>query len=142
MPTQNGHSLVAKRATSPKAPRDQAKMGRAGSPLAQTSTTPGSPTSATRPLSHKRKAEEGGPPSEGAAPKKRKRATVVAVEGELEDSMVIDWLRTTTNASTRDCINNFTPYIRDEGKKEKFIGLIKSIAQLKGGVLVLKPEYR
>jgi transcription initiation factor TFIIF subunit alpha len=139
VPTQNGHSLVAKRATSPKAPREQAKTGRAGSPLAQTSTTPSSPTSATKPLSHKRKAEEGGPPSEASAPKKRRRATV---DGELEDSTVIDWLRKTPNASTRDCIDNFTPYIRDERKKAKFIALIKEIAQLKGGVLVLKNQYR
>ena len=139
MPTQNGHSLVAKRATSPKAPRDQAKTGRAGSPLAQTSTTPVSPTSATKPLSQKRKAEDAGPLNGAGAPKKRRRATA---DEELEDSMVIDWLRDTPNASTRDCIQHFTPYLRDEAKKVKFTTLIKEVAQLKGGVLVLRNQYR
>lgn len=144
VPSQNGHSLVAKRATSPKVPRDQPKTGRAGSPLAQMSTTPGSPTSATKPLTQKRKAEETGPPSNangagGTAPKKRRRATV---DGELEDSMVIDWLRNAPNASTRDCIQHFTPYLTDEAKKVKFTSLIKEVAQLKGGVLVLRNQYK
>lgn len=145
MPTQSGHSLVAKRATSPKVPRDQPKTGRAGSPLAQVSTTPGSPTSATKPSSHKRKAEETGSPgnangtANGTAPKKRRKA---AADGELEDSMVIEWLRNAPNASTRDCIQHFTPYLTDETKKVKFTSLIKDVAQLKGGVLVLRNQYK
>ena len=145
MPTQSGHSLVAKRATSPKVPRDQPKAGRAGSPLAQTSTTPGSPTSTTKPNSHKRKAEEAGSPgnangtTSGTTAKKRRKATV---DGELEDSMVIDWLRNSPSASTRDCIQYFTPYLTDETKKVKFTSLIKEVAQLKGGVLVLRNQYK
>ena len=145
MPTQSGHSLVAKRATSPKVPRDQSKAGRAGSPLAQTSTTPGGPTSAAKSNPHKRKAEDGGAPSNtngtgsGTAPKKRRKATV---DGELEDSMVIDWLRNSPSASTRDCIQHFTPYLTDEAKKVKFTSLIKEVAQLKGGVLVLRNQYK
>ena len=144
MPTQNGHSLVAKRATSPKVPRDQPKAGRPGSPLAQTSTTPGSPTSATKP-SQKRKAEDGGPPSNangtsgGTAPKKRRKATI---DGELEDSMVIEWFRNTPNVTTLDCIRHFTPYLTDKAKKDKFTKLIKRVAQMKGNVLVLKNEYK
>lgn len=145
VPTQNGHSLVAKRATSPKVPRDQPKMARASSPLAQTSTTPGSPTSAPKPHSQKRKAEETGPPSNangaggGTAPKKRRRATI---DGELDDSMVIDWLRNSPSASTRDCIQHFTPYLTDEAKKVKFTSLIKEVAQLKAGVLVLRNQFK
>lgn len=96
-----------------------------------------SPTSATKPLSQKRKAEETEAVNGGGAPKKRKK-----VDGELEDSMVIDWLRNTPKASTRDCIQNFTPYLTDETKKVKFTSLIKEIAQLKAGVLVLRNQYK
>ena len=64
------------------------------------------------------------------------------MDGELEDSMVIDWLRKTANANTRDCIVHFTPYLTDEGKKVKFTTLIKEVAQLKGGLLVLRNQYR
>lgn len=75
----------------------------------------------------------------GTAPKKRRKATV---DGELEDSMVIDWLRNAPSASTRDCIQHFTPYLTDEAKKVKFTSLIKEVAQLKGGVLVLRNQYK
>ena len=126
-------------------PRDQPKTGRAGSPLAQTSTTLGNPTSATKANPHKRKADDAGATNNangtvsGVVPKKRRKATV---DGELEDSMVIDWLRNTPSASTRDCIQHFTPYLTDETKKVKFTSLIKDVAQLKGGVLVLRNQYR
>lgn len=95
--------------------------------------------------SHKRKAEEAGSTgnangtASGTAPKKRRKATV---DGELEDSMVIDWLRNSPSASTRDCIQYFTPYLTDEAKKVKFTSLIKEVAQLKGGVLVLRNQYK
>lgn len=56
--------------------------------------------------------------------------------------MVIDWLRSTPSASTRDCIQHFTPYLTDEAKKVKFTSLIKEVAQLKGSVLVLKTQYK
>jgi transcription initiation factor TFIIF subunit alpha len=62
--------------------------------------------------------------------------------GELEDQMVIEWLRNAPNASTRDCIQHFTPYLTDEAKKSKFTALVKEVAQLKGGVLVLRNAYR
>ena len=126
-------------------PRDQSKTGRAGSPLAQSSTTPGSPPSTTKQTPQKRKAEDAGASGNangtvsGTAPKKRRKATV---DGELEDSMVIDWLRSTPSASTRDCIQHFTPYLTDEAKKVKFTSLIKEVAQLKGGVLVLRNQYK
>lgn len=56
--------------------------------------------------------------------------------------MVIEWLKNTPNATTRDCIQYFQPYLTDEAKKSKFTALIKEVAQLKGGVVVLRSAYR
>jgi transcription initiation factor TFIIF subunit alpha len=61
---------------------------------------------------------------------------------ELEDIMVIEWLRNTPNAKTRDCISHFTPYLRTDEQKTKFTALIKEVAQLKNGILVLRSAYR
>jgi transcription initiation factor TFIIF subunit alpha len=61
---------------------------------------------------------------------------------ELEDNMVVEWLRNTPNAKTRDCISHFTPYLRTDEQKAKFTALIKEVAQLKNGVLVLRSAYR
>lgn len=61
---------------------------------------------------------------------------------ELEDNMVIEWLRNTPNAKTRDCISHFTPYLRSDEQKTKFTALIKEVAQLKNGILVLRSAYR
>jgi transcription initiation factor TFIIF subunit alpha len=55
--------------------------------------------------------------------------------------MVIEWLKNTPNATTRDCIQYFQPYLTDEAKKSKFTALIKEVAQLKGGVVVLRKAY-
>ncbi|KII95213.1 hypothetical protein PLICRDRAFT_97799 [Plicaturopsis crispa FD-325 SS-3] len=138
-----GHSIVAKRATSPKIPSKPKVNGvsRGNSPLANGSP-PGSratsPVNAGTPKpSNKRKATDD--PSGKA--KKRTKAQVPPA-GALEDHMVIDWLRNTPNASTRDCIQHFTPYLTDEAKKAKFTALVKEVAQLKGGVLVLRNAYR
>ncbi|THG95799.1 hypothetical protein EW026_g5906 [Hermanssonia centrifuga] len=157
MPGHGGHSVVAKRATSPKAPKLKPNgTSRAGSPLAGASrpTSPvGSPPGLSESLpavqspnvagkpSNKRKAEEGG--QAGAAkPKKRKAQPGAAVNGELEDWMLVEWLKQTPNASTRDCIQYFTPYLTTEEKKQNFTKLVKEVAQLKGGVLVLRNSYR
>jgi transcription initiation factor TFIIF subunit alpha len=79
-------------------------------------------------------------------PKAKKRkatgATGVIPGGELEDRMVVEWLKNTPHATTRDCIQHFTPYLTDESKKSKFTALVKEVAQLKGGVLVLRNAYR
>jgi len=164
-PTLGGHSVVAQRATSPKAPNKVGKTSRASSPLAQGSvsaqpnsraTSPatvsraGSPSSPGAPvkLNGKRKAGEDGssapsPPQNGAPKaKKRKGPGGSAPAEELEDKAVIEWLRNTPNANTRDCIAHFKPYLTDEAKKTKFTALIKEAAQLKGGVLVLRSAYR
>ncbi|KAI0036823.1 hypothetical protein K488DRAFT_40295 [Vararia minispora EC-137] len=163
-PSQSGHSLVAQRATSPKVPKPKPTgTSRASSPLAQdaraagisanrvaTSPPPGQPSS-----SQKRKADDNDSPSTGAPsgaarpPKKsrpdEKKRKAVDKDGNpipLKDQMVIEWLRTTENATTRDCITHFTPFLRDKTDKENFTKLIRDVAILKGGVLVLRPQFR
>ncbi|KAN0131471.1 hypothetical protein V8E53_010848 [Lactarius tabidus] len=174
-PGHGGHSVVAKRATSPKAPKPRVVPNgvRANSPLALvtanlpngTDASPGpslapraSPSVPSAKLNHKRKAadeveEATTVPSPVASlatgpPKPKKRRATAAVLGpdgqpiELEDSMVIEWLRNTPNAKTRDCISHFTPYLRTDEQKGKFTALIKEVAQLKNGILVLRSAYR
>ncbi|KAJ3722947.1 hypothetical protein C8R42DRAFT_720109 [Lentinula raphanica] len=186
VPGLGGHSVVAKRATSPKVPKvkpNPTNAGRSGSPLASRANNPVSPVagsgmmaSTTPPTpgsragspgavnglqngqlqNKKRKAEDAGSPpptsptSNGVPkPKKRKaqptNSTAVAVpKGPLDERLLIDWLKNTptANASTRECIQYFTPYLTDEEKKAQFTGMVKEIAQLKNGVLVLRPAYR
>ncbi|KAJ3741128.1 transcription initiation factor [Lentinula detonsa] len=186
VPGLGGHSVVAKRATSPKAPKPKpnpANTGRSGSPLASRANSPvapvaaggtigaaspptpgsraGSPTAVNgvpngQTQNKKRKAEDAGSPppnspTNNGVPKAKKRkahptsSAVVAVPtGPLEDRLLIEWLKNTptANASTRECIQYFTPYLTDEEKKAQFTGLVKEIAQLKNGVLVLRPAYR
>ncbi|KAJ3985903.1 transcription initiation factor [Lentinula detonsa] len=186
VPGLGGHSVVAKRATSPKAPKPKqnpANTGRSGSPLASRANSPvapvaaggtigaaspptpgsraGSPTAVNgvpngQTQNKKRKAEDAGSPppnspTNNGVPKAKKRkahptssAVVATPTGPLEDRLLIEWLKNTptANASTRECIQYFTPYLTDEEKKAQFTGLVKEIAQLKNGVLVLRPAYR
>lgn len=162
-----GHSVVAKRATSPKAPKQKSGnasrgnsplAGRSGSPINSRATSPvngvsgsraGSPAqSSTSPSGSqkKRKATDDPSTTNGAPQKVKKRKTpanpAAAAPGVLEDRMVIEWLRNTPNASTRDCIAYFTPYLTDEAKKAKFTALVKEVAQLKDKILVLRKDYR
>ena len=81
----------------------------------------------------------GGAPSK---PKKRKGGAGPAPDGELEDWMLVEWLKKSKNSSTRDCIHHFTPWLTTEDKKQNFTKLVKEVAQLKGGVLVLRSAYR
>jgi transcription initiation factor TFIIF subunit alpha len=123
------------------------------------SLTPRAPSGTATKLSNKRKAEEpedvasapspnpSAPTAAGGQPKPKKRRATAAMLGpdgqpiELEDSMVIEWLRNTPNAKTRDCISHFTPYLRTDEQKAKFTALIKEVAQLKNGILVLRSAY-
>lgn len=179
-PGHGGHSVVAKRATSPKVPKPRViPNGRATSPLALVTAnspngtdavaagrggSPGpsltpraSPTVPSAKLNHKRKADETEevvtvpspttPLAGSSQPKKKRRATAAMLgpDGqpiELEDNMVVEWLRNTPNAKTRDCISHFTPYLRTDEQKGKFTALIKEVAQLKNGILVLRSAYR
>jgi transcription initiation factor TFIIF subunit alpha len=131
--------------------------GSGGSP--GPSSSPRVPSSGAPPakLGSKRKAdetEEGASAPDSAAsaaggqPKPKKRRATTTMLGpdgqpiELEDIMVIEWLRNTPNAKTRDCISHFTPYLRTDEQKTKFTALIKEVAQLKNGILVLRSAYR
>jgi len=177
VPGLGGHSMVAKRATSPKVPKlKSTNASRSGSPLATSRAgSPVSPIAApgSRAVSpnasttvngaqnghqqtKKRKAEDAGSPSPTSPtgnglpkPKKRKAqvtasAPVAMPTGPLEGRLLVEWLKNTptANASTRECIQYFTPYLTDEEKKAQFTVLVKEIAQLKNGVLVLRPAYR
>lgn len=160
-PGLGGHSIVAKRATSPKVPKMKSNSGghgasplgasratspaasgsRAASPAIGTGSRPGTLVQGSR----KRKATDDiSAPSSGvsggnSAPKLKKRKSIA---GELEDKMVIEWLKSTPNAKARDCIRHFGPYLTDEGRKRKFKALVQEVAQSKGGVLVLRNAYR
>ncbi|KAJ6613443.1 hypothetical protein B0H10DRAFT_1881278 [Mycena sp. CBHHK59/15] len=159
-PGLGGHSVVAKRATSPKAPKQKSNgASRGSSPLASRAASPiagGGASPNPNGSQKKRKATEEfgagsasptspnghGPNAPPKAKKRKGHNGGVAPAGELEDRMVIEWLRNTPNATTRDCIQNFQPYLTDETKKAKFTALIKEVAQLKGGVVVLRNAYR
>ncbi|KIJ70562.1 hypothetical protein HYDPIDRAFT_164557 [Hydnomerulius pinastri MD-312] len=175
-PGMGGHSVVAKRATSPKAPKlKSANVSRGNSPLSGApgagsratspvagsratspvsggSKGPGNPTSPPAKPTNKRKADEvsGGGASSSAvngagAPKPKKRKPLPAgppPDGELEERMLIEWLQNTPNATTRDCIQHFTPYLTSEAKKAKFTAMVKEVAQLSKGVLILKSALR
>ena len=187
-----GHSIVAKRATSPplpKAPKLKPSQSgsRATSPLAgSTGSRAGSPnppalspgvSRASSPSastsSKKRKAEEGagtGPvvngstPSSaaanGAQPKLKKRkpgvpgadgattpSTPVADEKiepgmELTAELLVRVLKSRPGMKTRECIQHFQPILTEERTKHRFTELVKEVATLKNGMLVLKAQYR
>lgn len=175
-----GHSVVAKRATSPKAPKLKTSTSgsRAASPLAGSragSPAPASPTSGTATPSKKRKAEEGAasavpnPSMASGTPKPKKHkpvapsgtpapATPVAAGAgatasptggaqvgpgtELTAALLAAFLRGKTGVKTRECIHYFQPCLTDDEKKARFTALVKEVASLKGGALVLKPQYR
>ncbi|KAF8450718.1 hypothetical protein L210DRAFT_3521092 [Boletus edulis BED1] len=163
VPSLGGHSIVAKRATSPRAPKTKsANVSRGNSPL---SGAPGGASRAISPTAgsvkglvgspspnpgNKRKADEvsGAGASSSAingtnAPKPKKRKPLPTTpEGELEESMLIEWLQNTPNATTRACIQHFTPYLRSEAKKAKFTAMVKEVAQVKSGILILKSALR
>ena len=156
-PSHGGHSVVAKRATSPKAPKGNLNGSRASSPLAGGSgsraTSPvASGSRAASPVAqspvpgkpnNKRKAtDDPTSPTTGtgapAKPKKRKPAPV----GELDAQMLIEWLRVTPNPRTRDCIAHFSAYLRVPEDKKRFAELVKQTAVLKDNVLSLRSEFR
>ena len=172
-PSLGGHSVVAKRATSPKGLKPN--MSRGNSPLGSRATSPMGNALATSPSmgssgtsgnraesptavsptksGNKRKVDEltntptslsNGPAQ--PKPKKRKAqapgAAPVAVSAEELRILLIEWLGNTGNASTRDCIHHFTPYLTDGEKKTEFSALVREVAQLKNGVLVLRKKFQ
>lgn len=162
-PSHGGHSVVAKRATSPKAPKPKAtNISRGNSPLGGQPTLGGSratsPVAVDTPngasnlkIGVKRKADDSptSPTSPNGVnpgnqlPKAKKRkpppgVTPIAVSSAELESLLIDWLKKTTTASTRDCIHHFTPYLTDTETKSEFSGMVRKHAVLKNGVLVLR----
>lgn len=158
-PHLGGHSLLAQRATSPKVnkPNIPGLSGatRINSPTGSRANSP-TPSRATSPLANppqspvnnKRKADDS-PTSptnghtNGGAPKaKKKRANkppvAILSAADLETSL-INWLKTTPNGTTRDCIMHFNPYLVSKEKKDEFSNMVRRIAVLKDGVLVLRP---
>ncbi|KAF9485352.1 Rap30/74 interaction domain-containing protein [Pholiota conissans] len=164
-PGHGGHSIVAKRATSPKIPKPKVvNVSRGNSPLGGQQSIGGSrPTSpvavpngtSDMKVGFKRKAEDSPTSptshnvnaaavnSQNQLPKAKKRKPppgvnpIVVTSVELE-SLLVDWLRKTTTATTRDCIHHFTPYLTDQDIKNEFSAMVRKHAQLKGGILVLR----
>ncbi len=137
------------RATSPQAPGPNSH---ATSPVALTML--GIPKTST-----KRKADEAivspATPSgtagsnETQAPKAKKRkavpstATAALTSGvELREDMLVDWIRKTPNATTRDCIQYFRACLTDESQKKRFTAMVKDVAFQKQGILVLRDNDR
>ena len=156
-PSHSGHSVVAKRATSPHFPKPRAPNAPNGgnmfmvhaNAVQSRSTSPtiidGVNGDATK-VSLKRKADTSTsanmpPAADSQPPKSKKRKATVqgstVSSAELE-SMLVEWLKTTTDSTTRDCIQNFTPYLVDAEKKAEFSAMVRKHATLKNGVLVPK----
>ena len=164
-PGHGGHSVVAKRATSPKMPKPKTAItSRGNSPLgSQTSPLAGS--RATSPATSdipngtgpntktvlKRKADDTSAESAGATvnavndqhkSKKRKApaadVTPIEVSSEELERLLVEWLKNTTGATTKDCIKHFGPYIAE--KRPEFANMVRKVAQLKNGVLICKPR--
>ncbi|EKM80281.1 hypothetical protein AGABI1DRAFT_73332 [Agaricus bisporus var. burnettii JB137-S8] len=141
-PSLGGHSIVAKRATSPKAHKP---LTQSISPSGSRATSPvsgaASPLNGLKSLSNKRKADESSMNSAGP-PKAKKRREVIPATREEMQTMLIEWLRTSPRdkATTRECIHHFTPYLTDPEKKAEFSKLVREVATLKDGVLALRPS--
>jgi transcription initiation factor TFIIF subunit alpha len=134
-PGHGGHSLIAQRATSPKVlkPKTPGNRSPAASPPGSRATSPlaGTP-------SQKRKADDAGPPR----PKKVKvEGSPPPLSREDLEKLLIEWLKNTPQATTRDCIQHFNSYlvVNSERKKE-FSGMVKQVALLKNGFLALRPK--
>jgi len=94
-------------------------------------------------VGNKRKADDAAnanSPSAHGQPKAKKRREVAPVTPEEMKALLIEWLKITSKekATTRECIQHFTPYLTDQEKKAEFTKLVREIAVLKEGHLVLR----
>ena len=161
-PGHGGHSVVAKRATSPKMPKPKtAIMSRGNSPLgSQMSPLAGSratspattdmPNATGKPVLKRKAEDSNGGENAGAInavndqhkTKKRKApatdVTPIEVSSEELERLLVEWLKNTTGATTKDCIKHFGPYIAE--KRPEFASMVRKVAQLKNGVLICKPR--
>jgi transcription initiation factor TFIIF subunit alpha len=139
-PTLGGHSLVAKRATSPKLPRLKGAGSRATSPLAGAGGSRATSPVGSQPgagSSNKRKAEDGARETSPPPPKAKKRKADEAL-GPLTDTMLVEWLKRNPGATTRTCIGVFGKYAKDEAGKAIFTQLVKKVATMKDNILILR----
>ena len=97
------------------------------------STTSGQPKHKKRKPTH----HHHHPPSSSTA-----TSTPITPQTELTEALLIQWLNNTPNATTRDCIQYFQPCLTEDGKKTRFTQMVKELAYLKLGTLVLKAQYK
>ncbi|TFK75907.1 Rap30/74 interaction domain-containing protein [Pluteus cervinus] len=162
-PTLGGHSVLAKRATSPKIPKPSLAKG--GSPMGSRANSPAAGSRATSPVAtpgpsqangasksgtpstgNKRKATDdpgsGSANGAGAAPTQKKKRKPSPPADPMDEKLVIEWLKATPDATTRDCIQRFSKWInKDDESKKEFTKLVKHVATLTDGKLYLKSAY-
>lgn len=56
--------------------------------------------------------------------------------------MVIAFLREKKDATTKDCIQKFQPYLKEEETKKAFTAMVKKVAVVKNSMLKLRSEYQ
>jgi transcription initiation factor TFIIF subunit alpha len=56
----------------------------------------------------------------------------------VEARTVVEWLRNTPGATTKDCIRQFTKYLKEKPKRDEFTAMMKQLAVVKDGVLMLR----
>lgn len=61
---------------------------------------------------------------------------------ELSTEVLVRVLKARPGMKTRECIKYFQPILTEEKIKHRFTELVKEVANLKDGVLVLKALYR
>jgi transcription initiation factor TFIIF subunit alpha len=83
----------------------------------------------------------GGTSINGRVPKKARIGGKSAPTGRLTEEMIVEWIMSTENPTSKECINRFRPYIKEEGAKNEFTAMIKKLVTLKEGRMVLKPIY-
>jgi len=155
-PGHGGHSVVAKRATSPKMPKPKtANASRATSPLGNQTSPLGGSRATSPPGSNmlngtganqkpaKRKADDAGNAVNDQHKSKKRKApatevTSIEVSSEELERLLVEWLKNTSGATTKDCIKHFGPYIAE--KRPEFASMVRKVAQLKNGVLICKPR--
>lgn len=111
---------------------------RAGSPAASGTGTPVQ-------KSKKRKATDeqpgtNNPPPAGASSSKKRKPMTPSDGPPVEAKTVIEWLKNTPGATTKDCIKQFTKFLQDKVKREQFTAMMKQLAVVKDGVLMLRPS--
>jgi transcription initiation factor TFIIF subunit alpha len=154
---------VAKRATSPKAPKAKMPGSRGASPAGSRANSPTPASRATSPLAtspaaagefknNKRKADDsstspinGTSPNDVPKPKKKKLqnapdyASCTAAELEVA---LIEWLKNMPTATTKNCVQHFNSYMLGANgpeRRKEFSALVKRVATLKDAVLTLRP---